>query len=62
MIGMSNPPALHALLRRAYPNDRTVELAISARAAGSQFAIQRMLAHDVCAMQTLFPHLPAVIK
>ena len=52
----------HALLRRAYPNDRTVKLAISARAAGNRFASQRMLAHDVLAMQTLFPHLPAVIK
>lgn len=59
MMGRCNllfPPApLH-------PNGGAVQLAISARAAGSQFAIQRMLAHDVLAMQTLFSHLPAVIK
>ena len=62
MMGWCNLLFPPALLRRAYPNGRAAQLAISARAAGSQFAIQRMLAHDVCAMQTLFPHLPAVIK
>ena len=45
MIGMQSLPALPALLRRAYPNDRTVKLAIAARAAGNRFASQRMLSH-----------------
>ena len=62
MMGRCNLLFPPALLRRAYPNGGAAQLAISARAVGSQFAIQRMLAHDVRAMQTLFPHLPAVIK
>ena len=40
----------------------TIKYNTMPRAAGSQFAIQRMLAHDVLDMQTLFSHLPAVIK
>ena len=62
MMGRCNLLFPPTLLRRAYPNDRTVKLAIAARAVGNQFAIQRMLAHYVLAMQTLFSHLPAVIK
>ena len=59
MMGRCNllfPPA------PLYPNGGAAQLAISARAAGNRFASQRMLAHDVRAMQTLFPHLPADIK
>ena len=54
MMGMQNLPLPHALLRRAYPNDRTVKLAISARAAGNRFATQRMLA-QLCMRRAILP-------
>ena len=51
MMGMQNLPLPHALLRRAYPNDRTVKPAISTRAAGNRFTRQRILAQIVRAGQ-----------
>ena len=55
MIGMSNLPALHALLQRAYPNDGTVELVISARDVASQFARKHMLAQALLVEPAFYP-------
>ena len=53
MMERQNFSVLHALLRRAHPNGRAVECAITARGADSQFIRRQILAQPLPAARAI---------